>query len=185
MTCPAGPWAFTLNSLFQFTLLASHPLLTGPEISELEEQVAVHGSSWKSDSMVPSPRAREQEQQNTKLQGVCCLIKSVYCVQCYGDAPCQAHSWARGPDVSHRTPRAFSSPSTNHFVPYVGVRRSREGEQLARGHTAVIQQNSKYLLCQARCLGLGILKSKQNGHKVQIHGIYTLVEEMDKKQVNT
>lgn len=63
--------------------------------------------------------------------------------------------------------------------------RPREGEQLARGHTALIQQNIKYLPYQALFLVLGILKSKQKSHKLQSHGIYILVVEMDKKQVNT
>lgn len=85
---------------FQTTSFPSSPCLTtilslqALGVSELGEQVVVHGTSWKSDNMVPSPRTGEEEQQNTKLQGVCCLIKSVYCVQCYGDATRKAHSWA-------------------------------------------------------------------------------------------
>lgn len=100
VTSPAGPWASRLDILSQLSLPDNHPFPAGTGISELGEQVVVHGTSWKSDNMVPSPRTGEEEQQNTKLQGVCCLIKSVYCVQYYGDATRQAHSWAWGPDVS-------------------------------------------------------------------------------------
>lgn len=188
VTSPAGPWASRLDILSQLSLPDNHPLLVGTGISELGEQVVVHGTSWKSDNMVPSPRTGEEEQQNTKLQGVCCLIKSVYCVQCYGDATHQAHSWAWGPDVSLesvRAPSPLSSTSSNHFISHMRIWRPRKGEPLARGHTALIQQNIKYLLCQALCLGLGILKSEQNSHKLQFHGVYTWVEEMGKKQVNT
>lgn len=37
----------------------------------------MHGSSWKFDSMVFSRETREEGQQNSKLQGVRRLIKSV------------------------------------------------------------------------------------------------------------
>lgn len=70
-----------------------HPLPVHPAC-QLGEQVAVRGSSWKSDSMVSSPGIGDEGQENTKLQGACCLIKSVHCVQCYGNTARQAHSWA-------------------------------------------------------------------------------------------
>ena len=76
LTSPPGSQASGLNILSQPVLPANHPLLVDTGISELGEQVAVHGSSWKSDSMVSSPGTREEGQQSTKLQGVCHLIKS-------------------------------------------------------------------------------------------------------------
>lgn len=133
-----------MNTPSQLVLPANHPLLVGTGVSDPGEQVAVHGSFWKSDSMVFSPGTTEERQQNPELQGVCCLIKSVCCLQCYGDAACRAHSWAHGPDVSHgitvRVPEALSSPSSSHCTSQVGLLRPREGKQLARGHTAFIQK---------------------------------------------
>lgn len=53
-----------------------HPLPAHPSC-QLGEQ---NGSSWKSDSTVPSPGTGDRE-QNTELQSACCLIKSMHCVQ--------------------------------------------------------------------------------------------------------
>lgn len=77
---------------------------------------------------------------------------------------------------------AASRPITSFHT--LGIQRPREGEQLARGHTALIQQNIKFLLCQALCLGLRIRKSEQKSHKLQSCGVHTLVVEMGKKQGN-
>lgn len=51
-----------------------------------------NGSFWKSDSTVPSSGTGDREQQNTKLQSACCLIKSMHCVQCLWRYNSQNHS---------------------------------------------------------------------------------------------
>lgn len=56
----------------------------------------------------------------------------------------------------------------------------REGKSLARGHTAFIQPNIKCLLCEALYLGLG-MKGEQKSHKLQAHGVYTLLEKRAKE----
>ena len=140
--------------------------LLGPQASRLNilSQVAVQGSSWKSNSMFPSPGTGEEGQQNTKLQGVCHLIKSACCGQCCGNGTYQAHSWAQGPDISHRTTlraaEVLSSTSFKHHFSHMGTQRPRVGKPLARGHTAFVRPNVKCLLCEVLYLGLGIRVNK-------------------------
>jgi hypothetical protein len=128
-------WAFRLNMPFLPACLPSPPKAQGG-------QVAVPGSSWKSDSIVPSPGTGEDGWRDTKLQGVCCLIKSVHCMQSR-DVTCSPYFWAWGLDISHRAtdraPRVLSGTLFIHFISLIGLQRPRDGKQLVRGHTAFIQ----------------------------------------------
>lgn len=72
-------------------------------------------------------------------------------------------------------------PPTASFHTW-GIQRPREGEQLARGHTAFSQQTIKYLLCQALCLGLETLNNEQNSHKLKSRRDYTLLQKWAKSR---